>query len=252
MGLRKKYMCMARATYHMNPESRTLALLIDAENTELPLIERVLAEADRHGIVRVRRAYGDWKSDRMSVWGKCLVSHGIEMIRQSEPVYARNSADHALQKDAWAMLRSREVDGFCIVASDSGYAGLVMEMRKQGIFVMGISAQDKSPSYSERCNVFRYVELLPQPVKPDDAAYEEVDIGLIDNINKAICSSPRAEDGWALLADVKNRLPDLDPRDYCYVKMSSLVQMYPREFETRKGKTDRNSVVYHIRSKRML
>lgn len=250
-SLRKQYMLTAHTIRRMQPESRTLALLIDAENIELPLIERVLAEANRHGNVKVRRAYGDWDSPRMSVWKRCLTSHGVDLVRQREPVRSKNSADLALREDAWKMLRS-EVGGFCIVASDNGYAGLVAEMHRQGVFVMGIGAMDKPPSYREMCNVFRYAECLPPIIKTDDTAYGEADIDLIDRINEAIDSSPEMDGGWVRLADVKNRLQYLDIRAYCHKKMLSLVRTYPKEFETREGETDRNSAAYYVRSKRTL
>ena len=234
----------------MDPQLPTLALLIDAENTELPKIERVLAEAGRHGIIQMRRAYGDWDSYHMRTWKECLASHGIETIRQPEPVCVKNSADRALQEDARAMLREREVDGFCIVASDSGYGDLVKEARRQGTFVIGIGAGDKSPSYSEECNAFIHMERLPPVVKPDTMSYDEADLRLIDGINRAIRLSAKADDGWVFLTEVKNHLPDLDPHAYCHKGMLSLVQTYTREFEIRRDGEDGSAATYQIRSKR--
>ena len=234
----------------MDPQPPALALLIDAENVELPKIERVLAEAGRHGIMQVRRAYGDWESGHMRAWKECLASHQIETIRQPEPVCARNSADHALQKDAWAMLRERKVGGLCIVSSDSGYAGLVKEARRQGLFVVGIGSIYKSTSYSGECDIFRYAESLPPAVKPDDMSYGEADLRLIDGINAAIRSSAEAGDGWAFLTDVKKHLPGLDLRAYCHKQLSALVRTYPREFEMRVDKTDGGQAIHRIRPKR--
>ncbi len=230
----------------MDSKSRALAVLIDAENAELPLIERVLAEANRHGTVKVSRAYGDWESSRMSKWVMCLASHGIKMV-QPEQASAKNSADCALIQDAEAMLRSGEVDGFCIVASDNDYSGLVARIHDKKAFVMGIGTRDNSPSFSEECDVFKYAECLPRLTKPADAAYSRADRYLIDKIHDAIGSSPPLEGGWVRLADVANRLPGLDTHYYCHKKMLPLIETYPEEFATREGETDGNSVIYYVR-----
>lgn len=233
----------------MYSESRTLAVLIDAENVELPLIERVLAEANRHGTVKVSRAYGNWKSRRMSKWVMCLNLHNIKMV-QPEQASAKNSADCALIQDAEVMLRPGEVDGFCIVASDNDYSGLVAQIRYKKAFVMGIGTRDNSPSFSGECDVFKYAECLPRLIKPADAAYDRVDIHLIDKIHCAIDSSPPLEGGWVRLADVTNRLSGLYTHHYCHKKILPLIETYPEEFAIREGETDGNSVVYYVKPRR--
>ena len=41
--------------------SENIALLIDADNAPAGKIEFILAELARHGVVNIRRAYGNWK-----------------------------------------------------------------------------------------------------------------------------------------------------------------------------------------------
>ena len=44
-------------------ELKSIALLIDADNTQLSKLESVLEEISVHGRIVVRRAYGNWKKD---------------------------------------------------------------------------------------------------------------------------------------------------------------------------------------------
>lgn len=40
---------------------KSIALLIDADNTQLQKIENVIREVSTHGRIVVKRAYGNWK-----------------------------------------------------------------------------------------------------------------------------------------------------------------------------------------------
>ena len=223
----------------MNSEPRSLAVLIDGENMQqLPCIESVLAEAARHGTVTIRRIYGDWKRHEMSIWKRCLRSHEIELMPQFDYPSGNNSADIVLIIDAMDILRSREVNGFCIVASDGHYTGLAMRIRRAGMFVAGIgSASTTSQSLQEACNVFRYVEELPRPAKSDRLS--GISSGWKEAVKKAIRGFA-PEDDWVLLSVVKENIireidPAFDPRFYCHTKPKPLIMSCPEEFETAEG-----------------
>ena len=63
----------------MGSKTHRLAVLLDLENMQqMPLVERVMAEAARYGTPVIRRAYGNWDSPGMSIWKKCLALRGIE------------------------------------------------------------------------------------------------------------------------------------------------------------------------------
>ena len=232
----------------MNSESRSLAVLIDGENTQhLPFIERVLAEAATHGTVTTRRIYGDWTSPEMSIWEKCLHSHGIETKQRFDYPDGSNAADITLIIDAMDMLHTGKVNGFCIVASDSHYTGLAMRIHRAKMFVVGIgSISNTSPSLQRECDVFRYVEELPRPDHPSGATS-----GWKETVKEAISMSA-PEDGWVLLSVVIDNIrreidPDFDPRTYCYTKKRLLIESCPEEFETAEGWDIGKPSGYHVR-----
>src|SRR5512138_2502466 len=61
---------------------RRIALLIDADNAPASKIDAILNEVARHGVVNVRRAYGNWKSQNLAGWEKVLHEYAIRPIQQ--------------------------------------------------------------------------------------------------------------------------------------------------------------------------
>ena len=232
----------------MSSKQRSLAVLIDGENTQqLQYIERVLAEAAKHGKVAIRRIYGNWRET--SAWNKCFELHGVEPIQR--PVYkdAQDAADIAMIMDAVDIFNSGKVDGFCLAASDRHFTGLAMRLRERKMFVavMG-SEQAMSNSLKEECDVFRYVEELPPSADPGSPSSRWKAM-----VRKAIRMS--AADGeWVLLSVVvENILQKIDPafdsHDYCHTQPKALVESNRDEFETDDGENIGKPPGYYIRLK---
>ena len=127
----------------MDSSSRNIAILIDGDNAQPSLIEHVLAETTKYGVVTTRRIYGDWTAPQMSGWKDALHSHAIQPIQQFRYTIGKNATDSALIIDAMDLLHSATVGGFCIVSSDSDYTRLATRVREQGFFVMGIGRSNR-------------------------------------------------------------------------------------------------------------
>ena len=220
----------------MTTESRAIAVLIDGDNAQAPLIGDILAEAAKYGDTRVRRVYGDWTSQTMSSWKGSLNSHAIHPVQQFAYTKGKNSTDIALVIDAMDLLHEGTVGGFCIVSSDSDYTRLATRIREQGLFVMGIGRKDTPESFAKACERFVFTEdIAPQPKKT--AAKKQgatKDWKLI--VTRAIESSKKI-DGWARLADVgthlKRQAPDFSYSALGYGQLSGLIKSAPESFELR-------------------
>ena len=215
----------------MSSDLRQLAVLIDGDSIDPECLGRVLAEADRHGTVTIRRIYGD--QDRLSYWEKCINNYGIESVPNSTTY--KNAADVTLIIDAAEILRSGEkgIGGFCIVTSDNDFAGLARWIRKKGAYVVVIwssSPHKHEPSFEDECDAFMHVVDLPQADDLDPAAKRKLS-GWKGMARKAICMYAQ-EDGWALLSNVGESLKGINPRDYCHSQLLSLMKSC-QEFETR-------------------
>ena len=227
-----------------------LAVLIDGDNAQPSLIEKVLAETAKYGTATIRRIYGDWTSQSMSSWKKHLHSNAIKPIQQFNYTTGKNSTDGALIIDAIDILHSGAVQGFCIVSSDSDYTGLALRMREAGMLVVGIGKLTTPLSFQKACQIFTYTENLSPETKPAVHVPENALPDWKDQVKKAIELSAQ-EDGWAFLADVGNNVrktdPAFDPRTYGHKKLLSLIESDSEKFETREHKTDDKPPVYYVR-----
>ena len=106
------------------PQLRLLAMLIDGDNAQPSLIENVLAETAKYGIVTTRRIYDDWTTYQMSGWKDSLHVHAIQPMQQFRYTVGKNATDSALIIDAMDPMHAGNVGGFCIVSCDSDYTRL--------------------------------------------------------------------------------------------------------------------------------
>lgn len=204
-----------------------LAVLTDMGPLEPRLFGRVLARAATYGPVTVRRVYGN--CDKLRRWKDCLQYRDIEP--RANYGDGANAADITLIIDAVHLLLSGRVDGFCIVASDHHFTGLVRWLRDNDVFVAGIGRPNASPGLQAAFGD-HYTDIgdLPEP----DGAYGKAERDLAKRIRGAIEGSPKSPDGYANLNMVNDRLDDLDARAYCHGGLASLIGSYG-EFEVRGG-----------------
>jgi Protein of unknown function DUF88. len=57
----------------MSHEPR-IALLIDADNSPADMIDEVLDELAKEGVINIRRAYGNWRSPHLNAWAACCTT----------------------------------------------------------------------------------------------------------------------------------------------------------------------------------
>ena len=156
----------------MTTESRAIAMLIDGDNAQASLIEHILAEAAKYGIITTRRIYGDWTSPGMSSWKGTVNSHALNPVQQFAYTTGKNSTDSALIIDAMDLLHGGTVGGFCIVSSDSDYTRLATRIREQGLFVMGIGRSQTPEAFVRACEVFVNTENLGTTPKPQPELHQ--------------------------------------------------------------------------------
>lgn len=63
-------------------ETRLIAMLIDGDNAQPSLLEHVLPEVARYGVITTRRIYGDWTTPNMSGWKDGLQTHAVQPVQQ--------------------------------------------------------------------------------------------------------------------------------------------------------------------------
>lgn len=227
-------------------KSQKIAMLIDGDNAQLALLEKMLAEAAKYGEVTIRRIYGDFSSPAMKKWEDELKKNAIQPIQQYGNTRNKNATDIAMIIDAMDILHSDAVDGFCLVSSDSDYTKLAMRIRESGIFVMGIGKSNTPPSFVNACKIFVKTENLaseevPKLIAPlhkkkvsrDTKAVSERDE--LDSMLIKAFNNTANDNGQAVLAAMGNYLRKLDPgfdvRTYKCTQLLQLVKSRPELFD---------------------
>ncbi len=136
-----------------------LAVLIDAENISAAHIPAIIAKiAEDYGNATVRRVYGDWTTPQLTPWKKALESQALRPSQQFRHIKGKNSSDGALIMDAMELLHAREVDGFCIVSSDSDFTGLATRIREKGLRVYGFGMKQTMRAFVAACDEFVFLD----------------------------------------------------------------------------------------------
>lgn len=224
-----------------------LAVLIDADNVSYQYIKPIMEEIAVYGVPTIKRIYADWTRQNMNGWKSVILDHAISPIQQFNYTTGKNSSDSALIIDAMDILYTEQLDGFCLVSSDSDFTKLAVRLRESGKIVLGFGEQKTPNAFIAACNRFLYLEILednyeettpttntnladshiePVKEKPSKKGIKPLDKAtqrLIHNSIDAIAD----DSGWAFLADVGNVIsktdPSFDSRNFGYSKLSHLI-----------------------------
>lgn len=225
---------------------RSLAMLVDGDNASHNAIKAIIDEASKHGNLKIRRVYGDWTNQNLAKWKEAANLNAMQLVQQSSYTSGKNSTDGALIIDAMDILYTDDVDGFCIVSSDSDYTRLAIKLREHGKTVFGIGEKKTPKSLVNACHQFTYTEMIvsgePLPdsgvIADQDAKRRAEWVALVKN---AIEESPD-ENEWVLLAEVGQRLrtinPAFDARAYGSKSLHSLIESEPDKFDLKSNERD--------------
>ncbi len=241
--------------------NRRFAVLIDGDNAQPSLIDKMLAEVSKYGLAIIRRVYGDWTTSNMSGWKESLQTYAIQPIQQFRFTIGKNATDSAMIIDAMDVLYTGGVDGFCLVSSDSDYTRLATRIREKGFFVMGIGKKMTPRAFVNACDVFVYTENLvsedriTRRSKPKDEKSKNKEPATPDPMPllKEAFDLAVQEDGWAFLGTLGHHVRQLDPgfdsRTYGFRQLSSMVRAYPKKVDIKEVTMPDNNVVLYVKVK---
>ena len=239
------------------------AILIDADNVSDKYIKVILDETANNGIATYKRIYGDWTSSRLAPWKTVLLENSIIPMQQYSYTTGKNATDSAMIIDAMDILYSGNVDGFCIVSSDSDFTRLAARLRESGMQVIGMGEKKTPQPFISACNQFKYLDLLysnqqskekeediaeaqAQPQQApmqggmtqnrqgqsgrdrNQAAGTDHALAVIRRTVNDIVDKFSDDEGWLssgmLGTQLAKRLPDFDVRNYGYSKLTAFVK----------------------------
>src|SRR4030066_1055818 len=121
-----------------------LAVVIDADNVPCGNVKGMMEEIAKYGVPTFKRIYGDWTKPQLIKWKNVLLENANTPIQQYGYTTGKNATDSAMIIDAMDILYSNNVDGFCLVSSDSDFTRLATRLREAGMKVIGIGER-KTP-----------------------------------------------------------------------------------------------------------
>jgi uncharacterized LabA/DUF88 family protein len=229
-----------------------LAVLIDADNVPYSNIKGMLEEIAKYGTPTFKRIYGDWTKPTLSGWKTVLLENAISPVQQYSYTSGKNSSDSALIIDAMDILYTGQVDGFCIISSDSDFTRLATRLREAGKKVFGIGEQKTPAAFIAACNKFIYIEILPKETREEaptktgrkKATKKKAEPASTNSSLKKLfitsINDLTEEDGWVFLSTLGNHIikkqPSFDPRNYGFKKLVDIIKNIPEiEMEERQG-----------------
>ena len=223
-----------------------LAILIDADNISPKYVKVILDEAASLGVAACKRIYGDWSDARLKSWKDALLNNSIIPIQQYSYTTGKNATDSAMIIDAMDLLYSGNLDGFCIVSSDSDFTRLAARLREAGKIVIGMGESKALGPFVKACDQFKYLDLIldhgegeTAPVEPaaeagaraaagDDTAINRESIGrIIDGMIDEMDDGT----GWVRTSRVGDQLikryPDFDVRNFGSKSLNKFLASLP-------------------------
>lgn len=150
-------------------ELQKIAVVIDADNTQISKLEDVFHEISTRGRIVVKRAYGNWHKPTLKNWGEIVKRLAIKAEQQFDYVSGKNATDMALVIDTIELLYTNLYDAFVIVSSDSDYTPLAIKLREAGVYVMGVGEQKTPVAFRNACDEFLFLENCSSSVEGNDA-----------------------------------------------------------------------------------
>ena len=207
----------------------SIALLIDADNASSAKIEFIITELASYGVVNIRKAYGNWKNERLIGWEKVLSEYAIQPVQNFDIIKGKNATDMSLAIDAMDILYTKNIDTFCLVSSDADFTPLILRLRAEGKKVIGFGEKHTPEPFINSCSKFL---LLSEAKKTGSDKKSQVtkgnalkqDARLMNSLRAAI-EAAEDEDGWAALGPVGSHITNqgsFDPRNYGFSKLSDL------------------------------
>ena len=255
-------------------EQKTIAVLIDADNTPCKKLRAILQEIAVHGHIITKRAYGDFSIATLKNWKNELNDNAIIPVQQFAYTQGKNSSDSAMIIDAMDLLYTDKYDSIALVTSDSDFTKLATRLRESHLYVFGVGQKKTPQSFISACDDFIFIENLTDEQEEssaeEDAAFAEQkrkshkaadkpkkkllgllrktkdgDVAMSDRQFRKIFKllntayDKYADDtGWADVSAAgsffKRQDPSFDTADYGFRKLTDLIDYFDDDFETKK------------------
>lgn len=212
-----------------------IAVLIDSENISSRYAPIIFNEIETYGFASYRRIYGNWSKN--NGWDEeTLLENSITPIQQFNYTTGKNSTDMTMVIDAMDILYSGNVDGFCLVTSDSDFTRLAMRLREANMYVIGMGESKTPSALTKACNKFICLNLISEQTssstqeehRTENKSSSVTSIADIEDAIVTIANENENNGKLTYMGEIGSRLnskfPDFDVRNYGYTKLLTFLQ----------------------------
>ena len=187
-------------------EDKKIALLIDSDNVSSKYLNGIFDELSQYGTITYRRIYGDFTTSANARWSQKLLEKSIIPVL-----------------DAMDLLYTANVDGFCIVSSDSDFTRLASRLRESGKMVIGMGEKKTPDSFRAACTVFTELEnLLENEEATSSMTKDAIESDIINIITKND-NNGRTTGPGEIGSRLQSKYPDFDIRTFGYSQLSKFL-----------------------------
>lgn len=220
-----------------------MALLIDGDNVQHQLVNLFIKETEKFGVIFTIRVYGN--PTALKGWNRVINEYSITPVQI--PKYtktSKNSSDIGLVIDAIDILYKKNIDGICIVSSDSDFITLVNRLRNDGVFTMGIGKSNSTELLRKSHDIFINIDDL----SPSNLVIDSTTSNIKKNINyedevlkeklmRAFNESVN-NNGFVISNTLgrvlKKNDPSFKPTNHNFKNLFELISHFNNEFKTEK------------------
>lgn len=179
-------------------QNKKIALFIDCENISSKHIESIISELANYGEVNIRKAFGNWNSDKLKGWNNKVFDFALETVHQLPycSTQHKNTSDIRMTVDIMKTIcQNSRMDYLAIATSDSDFTPLIIEVKAQGIEVIGFGEEKTKTVLQKACTVFRELSFDKQY---EDVQKNEELILLLKEAIEQTCN----DSGYSLVSDI--------------------------------------------------
>ena len=145
----------------MNQKNKhNIAMFIDCDNVSAKYTKSIFEDLSQYGTVNIRRAYGDWKDQKLIGWEHILHKYNIKPILQFAYTQGKNATDIAMIIDIMDILYTKDLEAIVLITSDSDFTPIVTRILSDGLTVYGYGESKTPMPFVNACSQFIYVEKL--------------------------------------------------------------------------------------------
>lgn len=213
-------------------EDLRFALLIDSDNVSADYVQKILDELNDYGTVPIRRIYGDWSKRNSNKWTKVLNTNAIQAMQQFAYTKGKNATDSFMIIDAMDILFLKEnINGFCLVTSDSDFTRLAARLRESGKYVIGMGENKTPEAFINNCDKFIYLDLITKEDHSNNSkklsreiTKDDIEQTILDILEEKEDAGKSETDIGELGSRLQKIYPDFDVRTYGKKNFSSFCE----------------------------